>query len=119
MKKPVYVLDAYGLIYRSYFAFISKPLTNQEGKNVSAIFGFFRNLNALMTQYNPELFIAAFDSRTPTFRHELYAEYKADPGQKRPRTFMRKFPSSKKFLPHSAFPASDRTDSRRTISSRR
>jgi DNA polymerase-1 len=78
MKKPVYVLDAYGLIYRSYFAFISKPLTNQEGKNVSAIFGFFRNLNALMTQYKPELFIAAFDSRTPTFRHELYAEYKAN-----------------------------------------
>ena len=78
MKKPVYVLDAYGLIYRSYFAFISKPLTNQEGKNVSAIFGFFRNLNALMQQYKPELLVIAFDSRTPTFRHELYAEYKAN-----------------------------------------
>ena len=78
MKKPVYILDAYGLIYRSYFAFISKPLTNQEGKNVSAIFGFFRNLNTLLQQYKPEVFIAAFDSRTPTFRHELYDEYKAN-----------------------------------------
>ncbi len=78
MKKPVYVLDAYGLIYRSYFAFISKPLTNQEGKNISAIFGFFRNLHALMKQHSPELFVAAFDSRTPTFRHELYDEYKAN-----------------------------------------
>lgn len=77
MKKPVYILDAYGLIYRSYFAFISKPLTNQQGKNVSAIFGFFRNLHSLLVQYTPEIFIAAFDSKTPTFRHEMYSEYKA------------------------------------------
>ena len=78
MKKPLYILDAYGLIYRSYFAFIGKPLTNQKGENVSAIFGFFRNLNALFREYSPELFLAAFDSRTPTFRHEMYAEYKAN-----------------------------------------
>lgn len=77
MKKPVFVLDAYGLIYRSYFAFISKPLTNQQGNNVSAVFGVFRNLHSLFQKYSPELFIAAFDSRTPTFRHELYDEYKA------------------------------------------
>ncbi len=77
MKTPVYVLDAYGLIYRSYFAFISKPLTNREGKNVSAVFGFFRNLHSLFQKYGPKVFIAAFDSRTPTFRHELYPEYKA------------------------------------------
>jgi DNA polymerase-1 len=77
MKKPIYVLDAYGLIYRSYFAFISKPLTNREGKNVSAVFGFFRNLEGLFRQHGPELFIVALDSRTPTFRHELYSEYKA------------------------------------------
>jgi len=78
MKKPVYVLDSYGLIYRSYFAFISRPLTNPEGKNVSAIFGFFRNLQSILQQYSPELFVAAFDSRTPTFRHEMYDEYKAN-----------------------------------------
>lgn len=78
MKKPIFVLDAYGLIYRSYFAFIAKPLTNQDGMNVSAVFGFFRNLHILIEQHKPELFIAAFDSRTPTFRHELYSEYKAN-----------------------------------------
>ena len=77
MKKTLYVLDAYGLIYRSYFAFINKPLTNKEGKNVSALFGFFRNLHAFFSQYNPECFVAAFDSPTPTFRHEMYDEYKA------------------------------------------
>lgn len=78
MKKPIYVLDVYGLIYRSYFAFISRPLVNQSGNNVSAIYGFFRNLNAILTQYSPEYFVAAFDSRTPTFRHEMYNEYKAN-----------------------------------------
>ena len=78
MKQAVYVLDAYGLIYRSYFAFISKPLTNSEGKNVSAVFGFFRNLHGLLQQYKPGIFIVAFDSRTPTFRHEIYDEYKAN-----------------------------------------
>lgn len=77
MKKPVYVLDAYALIYRSYFAFISRPLTNQEGRNISAIFGFFRTLHALFKEHSPELFIAAFDSRKPTFRHEMYDQYKA------------------------------------------
>lgn len=78
MKKAVYILDAYGLIYRSYFAFIAKPLTNQDGKNVSAVFGFFRNLYTIFRDYEPSRFIAAFDSRTPTFRHEMYAEYKAN-----------------------------------------
>ncbi len=78
MKNALYILDAYGLIYRSYFAFIAKPLTNQEGKNVSAVFGFFRNLHAILRDYSPDRFIAAFDSRTPTFRHEIYPEYKAN-----------------------------------------
>ncbi len=78
MKQTVYVLDAYGLIYRSYFAFIAKPLTNQDGKNVSAVFGFFRNLHGILRDYAPQRFIAAFDSRTPTFRHEIYEEYKAN-----------------------------------------
>jgi DNA polymerase-1 len=77
MKQPAFVLDAYGLIYRSYFAFISKPLTNREGNNVSAVFGFFRTLHGLFERYDPKVFIAAFDSRSPTFRHEMYAEYKA------------------------------------------
>ena len=76
MKKTLYVLDAYGLIYRSYFAFINKPLTNKEGKNVSALFGFSESPR-IFSQYNPECFVAAFDSPTPTFRHEMYDEYKA------------------------------------------
>ncbi len=77
MKDTIYVLDAYGLIYRSYFAFISRPLTNSKGENVSAIFGFFKSLHSIFTEYNPKLFVTALDSLTPTFRHEMYKEYKA------------------------------------------
>jgi DNA polymerase-1 len=73
----LYILDSYALIYRSYFAFIGRPLTNSKGENVSAVFGFFRNLKAAFDHYNPTYFAAAFDSTTPTFRHELYADYKA------------------------------------------
>ena len=73
----IYILDSYGLIYRCYFAFISRPLTNSRGENISALFGFFRNLHAVFTHYRPRYIAAAFDSRTPTFRHEMYDEYKA------------------------------------------
>ena len=73
----IYILDSYGLIYRCYFAFISRPLTNSRGENVSALFGFFRNLHAIFTHYKPRYIAAAFDSRTPTFRHKMYGEYKA------------------------------------------
>lgn len=73
----IYILDSYGLIYRSYYAFISRPLINEEGQNVSAVFGFFRNLLALLKSHNPKCLAAAFDSKTATFRHEMYKEYKA------------------------------------------
>src|SRR5574344_2331946 len=73
----VYILDAYGLIYRAYFALFSHPLTNVKGENISALVIFFRNLKALLAKYNPHFIAAAFDSRTPTFRHEMYKEYKA------------------------------------------
>ncbi|MBP5451896.1 MAG: DNA polymerase I [Treponema sp.] len=75
--KTVYILDSYGLIYRAYFALISHPLTNSRGDNIGALSIFFRNLKALISKYKPGYLAAAFDSRTPTFRHEMYAEYKA------------------------------------------
>lgn len=76
-KNTVYILDSYGLIYRCYFAFINRPLTNKDGNNVSAIFGFFRNLHSILKHYNPQFIAAAMDSKTATFRHEMYKEYKA------------------------------------------
>ncbi|MCL1818261.1 MAG: DNA polymerase I [Spirochaetaceae bacterium] len=76
MKAPLYVLDGYSLIYRSYFAFIRNPLKNAQGKNTSAVFGFYRSLFSLFAEKKPEYFAIILDSKTPTFRHTLYPEYK-------------------------------------------
>jgi len=78
MKEPLYLIDGYSLIYRSYFAFIGRPLTNPQGKNSSAVFGFFRSLFQLMSARRPAYLAVAMDSTTPTFRHEKYPEYKAN-----------------------------------------
>jgi len=77
MKTPLYLLDGYNLIYRSYFAFFRRPLRNPQGRNSSAIFGFYRSLLSLFHERRPALFALVLDSRTPTFRHELFPEYKA------------------------------------------
>ena len=76
-ENTVYVLDSYGLIFRCYFAFINRPLTNPKGENISALFGFFRNFHYILEHYKPGHIIAAMDSKTKTFRHDFYPEYKA------------------------------------------
>ena len=73
----LYLLDGYSLIYRSYFAFLSRPLINSRGENTSVVFGFFRSLFSFFDRYNPERFAVVLDSPVPTFRHERYPEYKA------------------------------------------
>ncbi len=87
----LFILDSYGLIYREYFAFITHPLTDSNGRNISAVFGFFRNLSNILKKYKPAYMIAAFDSRTPTFRHQQYPEYKAT-RQKTPDDLKAQFP---------------------------
>lgn len=77
MDNTVYILDSYGLIFRCYFAFISHPLVNSRGENISALFGFFRNLHWILEHYHPNYLFAAMDSKTKTFRHEMYEQYKA------------------------------------------
>lgn len=77
MDDALYILDGYGLIFRSYFAFIRNPLRNPEGRNSSAIFGFFRSLLLILKDRSPSHFVVALDSHTPTHRHQRYAEYKA------------------------------------------
>lgn len=77
MSDPLYLLDGYSIIYRSYFAFIRNPLRNPRGENSSAVFGFVRTLLSIFREYEPKSFAVVMDSRTPTFRHERYPEYKA------------------------------------------
>jgi len=73
----VLLLDAFGLIFRSYHAFVDRPILNAEGRNISALFGFFKTLFQLAREQKPTHLAVMYDSRTPTFRDELYAEYKA------------------------------------------
>ena len=73
----VLLLDAFGLIFRSYHAFVDRPILNAEGRNISALFGFFKTLFQLVREQKPTHLAVMYDSRTPTFRDELYAEYKA------------------------------------------
>jgi len=111
-KPPLYLIDAYGLIYRSYFAFLTRPLRNSAGKNVSALFGFARAIAGLLSdgapaaagggegaaaKRPPELLAAVFDSRSPTFRHRMYAEYKAT-RQKTPEDLRAQVPLVEEFL---------------------
>jgi DNA polymerase I len=77
MKSPLYLLDSHAVIYRAYFAFMNRPLRAPDGRNVSAVYGFFRILFALMDERNPDRFACVFDSRKKTFRHDRYPDYKA------------------------------------------
>jgi DNA polymerase-1 len=73
----LFLLDAYALIYRSYYAFIKFPRINSKGMNTSAIFGFVNTLEDLLKKENPTHIAVAFDPPGPTFRHEAYTQYKA------------------------------------------
>ena len=77
MSKNLYLLDAYALIYRSYYAFIKNPRYNSKGQNTSAIYGFTNTLIDLINKENPTHIAVVFDPPYPTFRHEMYKEYKA------------------------------------------
>ncbi len=77
MAKKLFLLDAYALIYRSYYAFIKNPRINSKGINTSAPFGFTLTLDEILRKEKPSHIAVVFDPPTPTFRHEMYPEYKA------------------------------------------
>ena len=71
------LIDAYALIYRSYYAFIKNPRINSKGVNTSAIFGFINTLEDVLRRVGPTHVAVGFDPSGPTFRHEAFEEYKA------------------------------------------
>ena len=73
----LFLLDAYALIYRSYYAFIKNPRINSKGLNTSAIVGFVNTLQEVLTKEQPTHLGVAFDPHGPTFRSEAYPAYKA------------------------------------------
>lgn len=73
----LFLLDAYALIYRAYYAFIKNPRINSKGENTSAIMGFVNTLEDVLRRQDPTHIGVAFDPPGPTFRHEAYEQYKA------------------------------------------
>lgn len=76
--EKIYLLDAYALIYRAYYAFIGRPMRNRQGLNTSAVFGFTKFLRDIMQREQPRYLGVAFDPKGGTFRNELFPAYKAN-----------------------------------------
>lgn len=77
-ERKLFLLDAYALIYRSYFAFIKNPRINSKGLNTSAIYGFTTTLEGILQQEKPSHIAVVFDPKGGSFRQEIYPEYKAN-----------------------------------------
>ena len=71
-SNKLFLLDAYALIYRAYYAFIKNPRINSKGFNTSAILGFVNTLEEVLKKENPTHIGVAFDPAGPTFRHEAF-----------------------------------------------
>lgn len=78
MAKKLFLLDAYALIFRAYYALIKMPRITQAGFNTSAIFGFVNTLEELLRKENPTHIAVCFDPQGPTFRNEAFEKYKAE-----------------------------------------
>ena len=96
-SKRLFLLDAYALVYRSYFAFIKNPRINSKGLNTSAMFGFTNTLEQVLSKEKPSHIAVVFDVNAPTFRHERYAEYKAN-RETMPEDLQKSLPWIKKII---------------------
>ena len=76
-EKKLFLLDAFALIYRAYFAFAKNPRINSKGLDTSAVFGFVNTLNEVIRKENPSHIAVVFDTKKPTERHIEFPDYKA------------------------------------------
>ncbi|MEG1649729.1 MAG: DNA polymerase I, partial [Rikenellaceae bacterium] len=76
--EKLFLIDAYALIFKFYYAFLSRPMRNNDGLNTSAIFGFTKFINDIISKEQPQHLGVAFDMAGGNFRHELYPLYKAN-----------------------------------------
>ena len=93
----LFLLDAYALIYRAYYAFIKSPRINSKGMNTSAVMGFCNTLHEVLSKERPTYLGVAFDPHGPTFRSEAYAQYKAQ-REETPEDIRRSVPVIKEVL---------------------
>lgn len=76
--KKLYLIDGHALIFRSYYAFLRRPMINSKGEDTSILFGFTKTLTDLIIREKPSHLAVAFDPPAKTFRHELFPDYKAN-----------------------------------------
>lgn len=77
-RKELFLVDGHALAYRSYFATIRAPMTNSKGQATGAVLGFANSVLRMLQDFAPPYVAVVFDSPKPTFRHEMYKEYKAN-----------------------------------------
>ena len=78
MSRRLFLVDAYALIYKYYYAFMGRPMRSRDGMNTSVVFGFTKFLRDLLKRENPDLVGVAFDPPGGSFRREIFPEYKAN-----------------------------------------
>ena len=78
MPKRLFLIDAYALIFRYYYAFMGRPMRNRDGLNTSVVFGFTKFLREILRREKPDLIGVAFDPPGGSFRREVFPEYKAN-----------------------------------------
>ena len=96
--QKLFLLDAYALIYRAYYALIRSPRMNSKGENTSAVYGFVNTLEEVLQKQAPTHIAVAFDPSGPTFRHDAYPEYKAQ-REETPEDIRRAVPAFHTALP--------------------
>ncbi len=78
MSRRLFLIDAYALIYKYYYAFMGRPMRSRDGMNTSVVFGFTKFLRDLLKREKPDLIGVAFDPPGGSFRREMFPEYKAN-----------------------------------------
>jgi DNA polymerase-1 len=97
MEKKVFLLDAFALVFRAYYALIRNPRLTSKGKNTNAQFGFTNTLVELITKQKPSHMAVCFDTHAPTERHTDFADYKAN-RQEAPEDILAAIPDIKKII---------------------
>ena len=78
MSRRLFLIDAYALIYKYYYAFMGRPMRSHDGMTTSVVFGFTKFLRDLLKREKPDFIGVAFDPPGGSFRRELFPEYKAN-----------------------------------------
>ena len=97
MQKKLFLIDALALIYRAHFAFSKNPRINSKGMNTSAVLGFTNSLLDIINKEKPTHIGVAYDTHAPTFRHEVFPEYKAN-REKQPEDIQVAIPITKELV---------------------